>query len=540
MLFGPLVWWELVRLARRGQALRARILLLYALLLAIIVFAFTYRREPVAFFLGTATIPRADAAEFARWLVFALLEAQLLLVAIVTPAYAVAAIAEDKDRGSLQLLLTTALTDREIVWGKAVARALFILAAVASGIPVLMFCALLGSVDIGLIATGYALTAGTVTLSVGIGINAACRAPDSRGALIRAYVQSAVFVGGTLITPLVCFTPFGMLLASLISDSNQPLEMCVYGVVYPLVQVVGGCHLIAEATRELRKAGATSTPPSPSAFPESPRGRPEPVVFESPEILPTGMGVLGAHDDPVLWRERHAKAHPISLVNVLMIVATMIALVLFFVGGWKLWKRAMQALDPNEVTRFLQPGVVESPFQGGPLLIAAGVIASGGCLLTLAVGVTGCVAGERVRGTLDSLLATTLNRRRILRAKIQAQAEQVLVFAAVAVAGLGAGFGAEGGVVFGLAMVAAFVGGSALVVGLAAWLSVRCATSVGAFRLCLPGLIGVGCMPLLAWFFTDWENTAPATEVLAWCAGALLLAGAAMWWCAGAELERGE
>ena len=35
-LFGPLVWWELVRLARKGHATRARVLVLYVLLLAVV------------------------------------------------------------------------------------------------------------------------------------------------------------------------------------------------------------------------------------------------------------------------------------------------------------------------------------------------------------------------------------------------------------------------------------------------------------------------------------------------------------------------
>src|SRR5262245_45517210 len=142
-LFGPLVWWELVRLARRGHAARIRVLVLYALLLGLVgfgvVWSYLHAGGPARLFLGPADpLPAARAGQFARWLALVLLEAQLLLVAVVTPAYAVAAVAEEKDRNTLSLLLSTQLTDREIVWGKAAARVLFILSGVAAGLPVIL------------------------------------------------------------------------------------------------------------------------------------------------------------------------------------------------------------------------------------------------------------------------------------------------------------------------------------------------------------------------------------------------------------------
>ena len=128
-LFGPLVWWELVRLARRGHAARARVLLLYALLLAVVGFAVAYSfgkspADVTRLLRGTAEpIPLNATAGFAQSRALVLFEAQLLIVAVITPAYAASAISEEKDRQTLPLLLTTQLTDREIVWGKAVGRA---------------------------------------------------------------------------------------------------------------------------------------------------------------------------------------------------------------------------------------------------------------------------------------------------------------------------------------------------------------------------------------------------------------------------------
>ena len=101
-LFGPLVWWELARLARRGHAARSRVLILYGLLLTALGFAVVwslYRlKSPISSFWERRSLPIAQAAELSETLALVLLEAQLLLVAAVTPAYAASAISEEKDR----------------------------------------------------------------------------------------------------------------------------------------------------------------------------------------------------------------------------------------------------------------------------------------------------------------------------------------------------------------------------------------------------------------------------------------------------------
>jgi ABC-type Na+ efflux pump permease subunit len=531
---GNLVWWELVRLARRGHTARARVLLLYTMLLGGVVFASWHAGNPLSLLFGTADpLPPAEIGRFAHQLAFALLEAQLVLVAVATPAYAVAAVSEEKDRGTLQLLLTTEVTDGEIVWAKAVARVAFMLATLAAGLPLLMLTLLLGA-DPGLVANGYALAVGTTVLAGAIGVHAACHAPDGRAAMIRAYVQSAVLVGGVFLPPLVLLSPFAMLFYRLGFDSETLRVAAAVG--YPVAQVLVGCVLVRDAGRVLRRGGATAGPPPPTAFPEPPRGRPEPVVIDLAD-LPPERGEIGPCD-PVLWKERTDRVPPLPWVRPLGTLAVLLAAALFVAGGWSLLERTMRALDPAEALRRVQmPAGTRDP--SGPLLVAAGAIAGWLYLLPLAVGVTGCVAGERFRGTLDALLTTALDRRGILGAKVRVQIEQRLGFAAWAAAALGAGFGAEGGPALGLAVVAGFGAGAGLVVALGAWLTVRCATPVTAFRMCLPALVAVGAIPVLAWYFTDWEHPGRATAVLAWGACGSLIATAACAWRAGAEMERG-
>jgi ABC-type transport system involved in multi-copper enzyme maturation permease subunit len=550
-LFGPLVWWELVRLARLGHATRACVLLLYTLLLAVAVLAFwkSYPASPVGLLRDAAGSLSgawpADAerarrlAEFARLLPLVLFEAQLLLVAAVAPAYAAAAVSEEKDRRTLELLLTTDLTDREVVWGKAASRVLFVLAAVAAGTPVFALALLLGGAGGEFVAAGYALTAGTVVLSAAIGVGAACHSPDTRAALVRAYGQSAAFVFGVVVPPLVLLSPFAMLYAHHVSPGDPALR-ALAGFGYPVGQAAVAWMLLAGATRAVRRPGPTAGPPEPTAYPEPPRGRAVWVLGDADEE-PTPLPPL-ADADPVLWKERHAgRTSPAPVldrpVRILGKVVAVAAFALFAAGGFTLVERAVRVLDPAEAERLLSRG--PPPDNAGWVLAAAGVLASGLYLVPLAVGATGCVAGERSRGTLDALLLTAVGRRGVVWSKVRAHAERGLVFAGVAAAALGAGFGADSGAKLGLAAVAAFAGGVALVAGLGAWLSVRCATPARAFRLCLPAVVAVIGLPVVVWNVAAWDRPTRPAEVLAYTAAAFAALGLALGWRAGAELGKG-
>ncbi len=548
-LFGPLVWWELVRLARRGHAARARVLLLYALLLSVIGFAVVYsiRNTPAdatRLLRGTAEpLSLNQTADFAHSLALVLLEAQLLLVAVITPAYAASTISEEKDRQTLPLLLATQLTDREIVWGKAVGRALFVLSAVLAGVPVLMLTLFFGDVTLQFLASGYALTFGTAILSAAIGVSAACHTPDSRTALVRAYAQSAILVFGALLPPFVLLSPFAMLSYTrpdFPSYSAAVQVACGFG--YPVGQVVVAWMLMVQATRMLRKHDPTAGPVDRTLYPEPPRGRPLPIVFGPLPVEPRPLPPLD-DADPMLWKERHSgrtSKLPVldTPVRWLGGMFTLVAVMLFATGGWLLVERALRAIDPVEAERLARRGP-EPPDGGGGLMAAAGMFAAGLYLVPLAVGVAGCIAGERHRATLDSLLTTALRRRRILWSKVRAHTESGLVFGVGAITAVGCGFGADAGWRLGLSAMAAVAATFALVIALAAWLSVRCATPMRAFRLCLPVVVLAIPLPMLVRNWIVWSEIGRAVTLLTWVAAICAAGAMVFWWRAGVELERG-
>jgi ABC-type Na+ efflux pump permease subunit len=439
---------------------------------------------------------------------------------------AAAAVAEEKDRHTLPILLTTTLSDREIVFGKAAARVALVLSAVFAGLPVLMLTLLFGGVDLGLVAAGYALTAGTVALCAAIGVYAACRAPDLRSAILRASVGTAALVAAPL-----------LLLAAFV-EREPPAALPLFGCAVPLAQLLAAAGLLLAAARALRLREATAGPRPATAYPEPPRPADPPLLRPTPVPPPQLPPIDEA--DPVLWKERCAGWRPDwSLpvaAKVLAVTAAVLAVALLLWGGWVRVQRVAQTLDPVEAERLAQAADT-----GGWLLMGAGVCAAGRYLFPLAVGVSGAVAGERRRGTLDALLSTTLDRRAILRAKVRAHAERGAVFGGIAAVALGMAFVA-GGVQLGLAAMALCAGGIALVLGLGAWLSVRCVSDLRAFRLLQLVVALATGWPAGAWSLFV-EAQVPAEVLTRWllvAAGACAATGLVLWWRAGAELERGE
>ncbi len=555
-LLGPLLQWELIRLARRKQVANNRILFLYLLFLATGLFILWWaipanpihllRRLPDTISLGGSDDKRQGIAYFAEHLALVLLETQLIFVALFAPAYATFAVSEEKDRQTLPLLMTTELTDSEIIWWKCIARVMLILSAVAAGIPFLVLFSLLGSISIETIVIGYALTIGTAILSVSIGVSAACRQPDTRTALSRAYLLVAVMVAGLpFFFPLSSFAILayafgfeGMFHLKL----NTPNLRLAVGLGYATLQAVVGQVLLIGAIRNLRKREPTAGAFAPSAYPEPPRGRPTPIVLSTDSPPPRPLPPLDSIA-PVLWMERHIackKPLPIFATSARWLTAILafVATILFVVGAWQLLNRAVAGLDPDNVHLVLQRGS-QRPAVGGWLL-AAGELMAALYLLPLTVGLAGCVAGERQRQTLDSLLMTLLPRRNILWSKVKAHLERSLGFGVGSVAAIGCDFGAVGGIRCGLVTMVTVVAGFWFLIAYAAWLSVRCPTPGRAFWLCLLPLLSVIALPFLAWSFIDWTNTTPAITALIWVAAILFVMGFAGWWRGVVELNRGE
>ena len=99
-----------------------------------------------------------DLARFGMILFQILAPLQLALASLLAATLAASAVAQEKDRRTLELLLLTNLSNSELVLGKLLASLLSVLVMLAVGLPVFMLTALLGGVSFAQIARVFAVT----------------------------------------------------------------------------------------------------------------------------------------------------------------------------------------------------------------------------------------------------------------------------------------------------------------------------------------------------------------------------------------------
>jgi ABC-2 type transport system permease protein len=86
------------------------------------------------------------------------------------PALTMRLLAEEKKTGTLELLLTKAVTDREVVLGKFLSAFLLVVIALAFTLPYVLTIANLGNIDVGQVLCGYVgmLLMSAMYISIGL------------------------------------------------------------------------------------------------------------------------------------------------------------------------------------------------------------------------------------------------------------------------------------------------------------------------------------------------------------------------------------
>ncbi len=131
----PLFFWEALRGARKVNQYFPR-LILPAVLLTMLIISFAEKE-----------ITQKTASYFAEGVFNLYITIQYLAVAFLTPLHVAGTIVDERQRGTLLLLLTTHLTPRDIVFGKMLGSTVPILAVMLAGMPVVALLQFFGGVD---------------------------------------------------------------------------------------------------------------------------------------------------------------------------------------------------------------------------------------------------------------------------------------------------------------------------------------------------------------------------------------------------------
>src|SRR5262249_5401462 len=187
----PVLFYDLVRAARRRRHFLFRGLYTVCLLLLLcwVWWAWTVNRP----YTGEG-LQAQEASAFATSFFYTFMIAQFVILAVLTPAYTAGAIAEEKDRKTLEFILATDLRDREIVLGKLTARLANLGGLLLAGLPVLGFLQFLGGVDPALVVAGFLATVLTVVSLGALGICNSVLLRKPREAILFTYVAAAAYL----------------------------------------------------------------------------------------------------------------------------------------------------------------------------------------------------------------------------------------------------------------------------------------------------------------------------------------------------------
>lgn len=389
---GPLFLYDLVRTARQNRHIPIRALYAAALL-AMLFFHYSN------FFPGVKTVSQlfkqerlslSDLPRFADNFFSAFLTAQFTAVFLLTPAYIAGAIAEERERRTLEFLFTTGLTDREIVLGTLFARLANLVLLVLAGLPVLCLTFFLGGVDPGQVVFGFLATFMTMLSLGSLSILISVHAKKSHVAILGTYGLVVGYVIGSACVPGLNWGNPLVILVSMEGLLHHG-QLAGPGMVsaYMLFHGAVAFFCLAMAVGQLRQVGQDVAPalPAPDPLSDQDWGR---YTDQGPLLTLTRIPRVG--ELPLLWKEIHVEQRMSPLV-ILLNVLLCIILVLTVITGLSV------ANDDKNDWKIMS---------GGWICLA---------LMAIPYAAAGAITREREQHTLDTLLSTPVERDDILYAK---------------------------------------------------------------------------------------------------------------------------
>jgi ABC-type transport system involved in multi-copper enzyme maturation permease subunit len=403
-LFGPIFNREVVIAPRRARIYIART----AYVAALAGLAGT----AWAVLTGMQTVREVgDFARFGALLFQILAPLQLALAVFFSATLAASAVAQEKDRRTLVLLLLTHLSNTELVLGKLMAALLGVLVMLAAAVPLLVFAAVFGGVSLGQIGRVLAVTVASVVVCGSLGSTVALWRDKTFQSLATTLLVLVLWLA---LGEVVAAELLGRELAG-ISASHWAIALSPWRAVIeatrPYTASGSGLGLLGAPTNLFLLAAATIAVllngvavamvrrwnPSREAALQQ---REEDAEVRTGPHAPAAPVFHGrtrqVWDNPVLWREVRTRAYGRRVLIVRIAFA-----VLFAVAAAGL--HALLA-----VNRSL------APMQGALALVPLALL---GLVLVNAQAVTSLTSERDVRA-LDLLLVTDLTPKEIVFSKL--------------------------------------------------------------------------------------------------------------------------
>ncbi len=188
MFIGPIFTRELVTAPRRWQHFVYRAL--YGALLWVLIFT------AYLVLAGTQIISTVqDMAFFGSTLFIILAPLQLALLTFLAATRSASAVAQEKDKKTILLLLMTRLTNHELVLGKLLASLLDVLVMLATALPIFMLLTLFGGVSLAQVGRVFLVTLAAVLVAGSLGSTVALAREKTFQSLSMTALILVIWIG---------------------------------------------------------------------------------------------------------------------------------------------------------------------------------------------------------------------------------------------------------------------------------------------------------------------------------------------------------
>src|SRR3954452_5170039 len=145
---------------------------------------------------GTGGATLADLAKTSAKIFQSMSYLQLGLVALLAPIFTAGAITQEKDSQTYDILLSTPLTNGQIVLGSLLSRLFFVIALLLSGIPIFSITQIFGGVSIASIVKSFGIAAATAFVTGSFAMAIAVFKVGTRRTIFSFYLFITIYVAG--------------------------------------------------------------------------------------------------------------------------------------------------------------------------------------------------------------------------------------------------------------------------------------------------------------------------------------------------------
>ena len=223
-VLGPVFFYEMVRTGRRTRYFVLRTL--YSILLAFLVLNF-FSMFATNYGGGVQRGSIRESADIASGYFLTVTWVQFVVLCLVTPAYVAGSISQEKEKKTLEFVLATDLSSREIVLGKLGARLANLVVLMLVGLPIVSMVQFMGGVDPTLVLATTAATMACVASLAALSILNSVFSRRSRDAIAATYLCGVGYLALSGLSWFLLFPPLRPWLESLFPNSRWP-ENAVY------------------------------------------------------------------------------------------------------------------------------------------------------------------------------------------------------------------------------------------------------------------------------------------------------------------------